>query len=49
MGFRDRGSPRMAKIIEFYTPANFRKNGKWISPQESGKIIEFSLHTKKSA
>jgi len=39
----------MAKIIEFYIPTNFRKDGKWISPQERGKIIEFSLRTKKSA
>jgi hypothetical protein len=40
---------RMAKIIEFYIPINFRKNDKWIPPQERGKIIEFSLPTKKSA
>jgi hypothetical protein len=39
----------MAKIIEFYIPSNFRKNGKWSAPQERGKIIEFSLRTKKSA
>ena len=40
---------RMAKIIEFYIPINFRKNDKWIPSQERGKIIEFSLPTKKSA
>jgi hypothetical protein len=40
---------RMAKIIEFYIPSNFRKNDKWIPPQERGKIIEFSLPAKKSA
>jgi len=39
----------MAKIIEFYIPSNFRKNGKWIPPQACGKIIEMSLPTKKSA
>jgi hypothetical protein len=39
----------MAKIIEFYIPSNFRKNDKWIPPQERGKIIEFNLPTKKSA
>jgi hypothetical protein len=39
----------MAKIIEFYIPSKYRKNGKWISPRERGKIIEFSLHAKKSA
>jgi len=38
-----------AKIIEFYIPSNFRKNDKWIPPQERGKIIEFSLPAKKSA
>jgi hypothetical protein len=40
---------RMAKIIEFYIPINFRKNDRWIPSQERGKIIEFSLPTKKSA
>jgi hypothetical protein len=39
----------MAKIIEFYIPSSFRKNDKWIPPQERGKIIEFSLPAKKSA
>jgi hypothetical protein len=41
--------PRMAKIIEFYIPSNFRKNNKSIPPQERGKIIELRLPTKKSA
>jgi hypothetical protein len=40
---------RMAKIIEFYIPINFRKNDKWIPAQERGKIIEFILPKKKSA
>jgi hypothetical protein len=40
---------RMAKIIEFYVPSNFRKNDKWIPPEERGKVIEFSPPTKKSA
>lgn len=39
----------LAKIIDFYIPSNFRKNDKWIPPQERGKIIEFNLPTKKSA
>lgn len=39
----------MAKIIEFYIPSSFRKNDKWISPQNRGRIIEFSPQTKKSA
>ena len=39
----------VAKIIEFYIPSNFRRNEKWISPQNRGKIIEFRLQTRKSA
>jgi hypothetical protein len=46
---RSYGKDHMAKIIEFYIPSNFRKNDKWIPPQERGKIIEFNLPTKKSA
>jgi hypothetical protein len=40
---------RMAKIIEFYIPINFRKNDKWIPAEERGKIIEFIPPAKKSA
>jgi hypothetical protein len=39
----------VAKIIEFYIPNNFRWKGKWIPPHNRGKIIEFSLQTRKSA
>jgi len=39
----------VAKIIEFYIPSNFRWKGKWIPPQNRGKIIEFTLQTRKSA
>lgn len=38
----------MAKIIEFYVPSNFRKNLKWTPVQERGRLIEFSLVTKRS-
>lgn len=38
----------MAKIIDFYIPSHFTKKGKWISPREPAKIIEFSLDTKES-
>ena len=32
----------MAKMIEFYIPDKFRKQtGKWISPEQRGKIIPF--------
>ena len=39
----------MAKLIEFYIPARFRKNAKWIPPEQRGKIIEFPVETKKTA
>jgi hypothetical protein len=31
----------MAKIIEFYIPANFHKKVKWVPPAERGRVIEF--------
>jgi hypothetical protein len=39
----------VARVIEFYIPANFSKRTKWIPPQERGKVIEFALPTKRSA
>jgi len=39
----------MAKIIEFHIPNSFRKNDKWIPPEQCGKVIEFPPETKKSA
>jgi hypothetical protein len=39
----------VAKVIEFYIPNNFRKSVKWVSPEQSGKIIEFASPMKKSA
>jgi len=39
----------VAKVIEFYIPKHFRWKGKWIPPQDRGKIIEFSLQARKSA
>jgi len=39
----------MAKVIEFYTPARFRKTVKWVSPTLRGKVIEFPAALKKSA
>jgi hypothetical protein len=47
-GKASRSRLRMAKIIEFYRPSNFRKDAK-ITPQERGKVIEFSVPPKKSA
>jgi hypothetical protein len=40
----------MAKIIEFYVPANFKKKAtKWIPPDQCGKVLEFPILQKKSA
>jgi len=39
----------MAKVIEFYIPDKFRKHsGKWIPPEQRGKIIPFFPHRKRS-
>jgi hypothetical protein len=40
----------MAKVIEFYVPQQFRKrSGKWIPPEQRGRIIPFPAPEKKSA
>jgi hypothetical protein len=39
----------MAKVINFYTPAEFRKEVQWIPVEQRGKIIEFNLQVKKPA
>jgi hypothetical protein len=39
----------MAKVINFYTPAEFRKKVQWIPVEQRGKIIEFNLQVKKPA
>ena len=39
----------MAKVIEFYTPKNFRKPLRWTPQPQHGKVIEFCMQTKKSA
>ena len=39
----------MAKVIEFYIPKNFRKSLRTVGQPQLGKIIEFCLHTKRSA
>jgi hypothetical protein len=40
----------MAKVIEYYVPEKFRKqSGKWISPEQRGKVILFPAPEKKSA
>jgi hypothetical protein len=47
-GRASRSRLKMAKIIEFYRPSNFKKDAK-ITPQERGKVIEFRVPPKKSA
>jgi hypothetical protein len=40
----------MVIVIEFYVPEKFRKQcGKWIPPEQCGKIIPFPAPEKKSA
>jgi hypothetical protein len=39
----------MAKVIEIYIPSRFRKEQKWLPPQQRGKVIEFRVQIKKSA
>jgi hypothetical protein len=40
----------MAIVIEFYVPEKFRKqSGKWISPEQRGKVIPFPAPQSKSA
>jgi hypothetical protein len=39
----------MAIVIEYYIPGKFRKqNGKWIFPEQRGRIIPFPVLEKKS-
>jgi len=39
----------MAKVIEFYVPARFRKVVKWVPQQERGQVLEFAVAQKRSA
>ncbi len=39
----------MAKIIEFYIPASFRKVSQWLPPAERGKVLVFPMAVRKSA
>jgi hypothetical protein len=48
-GLKEKAGMKMAKIIEFYIPNNFRKRVRWVSPEQRGKIIEFASPMKKSA
>ena len=39
----------MAKVIEFYVPARFRKPVKWVPQEQRGQLLEFHVLQKKSA
>jgi hypothetical protein len=39
----------VAKVIEIYVPDNFRKTVKWVPPERSRKVIEFTSLIQKSA
>jgi hypothetical protein len=39
----------MAKVIEFYVPARFRKGVKWAPQQERGRVLEFAVAQKRTA
>lgn len=40
----------MPNVIEYYIPEKYRKQtGKWIRPEQRGKIIPFPTRTRKSA
>ncbi len=39
----------MARVIDFYTPKNFRREVTAVPQSQLGKVIEISLRAKKSA
>ena len=39
----------MAKVIEFYIPARFRKVVKWVPQQQRGLVLEFPAEQKRTA
>jgi hypothetical protein len=39
----------MARVIEFYIPARFYKQVKWIPLPQRGKVVEFRPAISKSA
>jgi hypothetical protein len=41
------GTLAMAKLIDFYIPANFRKAEHWVPAAHRGKVIEFCLQAQK--
>lgn len=39
----------MAKVIEFYLPARYRKVVKWVPEQDRGRMLEFAVTRKRTA
>ncbi len=39
----------MAKVIEIYVPQSFKRPTKWVSPTQTGKVIEFRVPEKRTA
>ena len=39
----------MAKVIEFYVPARFRKAVKWVPQQQRGRVLEFLVAQNRTA
>jgi len=39
----------MAQVIEFYIPARFHKNSKWVPQEQRGKVLDFPAPEKKTA
>ena len=39
----------MVKVIQFYVPETFKKRGKWVAPEQRGKVIPFPVPQKESA
>jgi hypothetical protein len=46
---KEKAGMTVAKVIEFYVPSKFRKSVKWVSPEQSGKIIEFASQINSRA
>jgi len=40
----------MAQVIKFYIPDRYKKNSRWVPPEQKGKLINFpTSEQKKSA
>ena len=39
----------MARVIRFYIPERYKKNSRWVPPEQKGKLINFPVEERKSA